>query len=273
MKTLQFERLILQLSSQFINLPYDQIDGEIENGQKLVCRALGLHRSAFIEFSEDRQRLCFEHIWCADGISDKYPHDINKGELYLIDRLQRGKVTVLSTVYDLPGELASIKSALNQIGLASAIVFPLEVGKTINGGISWESHGVVLKWTQPLIERLRLISEVFAHALSRKKTELALRRSILEIQELKDRLQAENRYLLDEMKLEHKKHKIVAHSDPMMSVFTQIAQVAPTASTVLILGETGTGKEVMARAIHNLSTRRERPMVKVSIALRCPQPL
>lgn len=261
---LRFENLISKLSSLFINLPIDQIDKEIIRGQQLVCQALGLHRSAFIEFSEDKQRLNFEHIWCETGISDQYPHDLNDGEKFLIQRLRKGKITIFSTLDDVSDELAALKRALFQIKVSSAIVFPLEVGKNINGGISWESHGTACQWTKPLQDRLRLISEVFAHALSRKKTESALRRSVLEIKELKDKLQAENRYLLGEMKLAHRQTRMVAQSDAMVIVLDEISKVAGTASTVLVLGETGTGKEVVAHAIHHYSPRRDRPMVKVN---------
>lgn len=114
------------------------------------------------------------------------------------------------------------------------------------------------------MERLRLISEIFANAISRKKTEEALRNSLEEINQLKEQLEAENIYLLDEIRSEHKKHEIITVSDAIRRVLSQVEQVSMTPSTVLIQGETGTGKEVLANAIHNLSPRKERPMVKVN---------
>ena len=100
----------------------------------------------------------------------------------------------------------------------------------------------------------------------RKRTEEALRKSHTEIEQLKDRLQAESEYLRAEIKLTHSHGESVGESEAIKKVFLQIEQVAPTESLVLITGETGTGKELVARAIHNLSKRKDRVMVKVDCA-------
>ena len=100
----------------------------------------------------------------------------------------------------------------------------------------------------------------------RKQAEEALRKSYTEIEQLKDRLQAESEYLRAEIKLAHSHGEIVGESEAINKVFLQVEQVAPTESSVLITGETGTGKELVARAIHNLSKRKDRVMVKVDCA-------
>ena len=89
-------------------------------------------------------------------------------------------------------------------------------------------------------------------------------RAFEEIAALKARLQAENLYLLEEIRGEHNYAEIVGKSAPLLEVLRQIDQVAPTDATVLVLGETGTGKELVARAIHDRSKRKDRPLVKVS---------
>jgi formate hydrogenlyase transcriptional activator len=86
------------------------------------------------------------------------------------------------------------------------------------------------------------------------------------ITELKDQLAKENLYLQDEIRTEHNFEEIVGESLALKRILEQLKTVAPTDSTILILGETGTGKELIARAIHNLSSRRERPLVKVNCA-------
>jgi len=83
---------------------------------------------------------------------------------------------------------------------------------------------------------------------------------------LKQRLQAENIYLQEEIKLLSDHSEIVGQSQAMKKVLSQAEQVARTDSTVLIQGETGTGKELVARAIHNLSSRKNRPLVTVNCA-------
>jgi formate hydrogenlyase transcriptional activator len=89
-------------------------------------------------------------------------------------------------------------------------------------------------------------------------------RSYEEIAALKSRLEKENIYLREEILTEHNFEEIVGNSPALLSVLRNVDQVAPTDSTVLIYGETGTGKELIARAIHNRSARKERALVSVN---------
>lgn len=100
----------------------------------------------------------------------------------------------------------------------------------------------------------------------RKQAEENLHRTLEEVSRLKNQLQEENIYLQEEIKLAHNFDEIVGHSDAIKYVLYKIEQVAPTDSTVLITGETGTGKELVARAIHSTGRRRDRPLVKVNCA-------
>jgi PAS domain S-box-containing protein len=104
----------------------------------------------------------------------------------------------------------------------------------------------------------------------RKQFEEKLRSALGEVSQLKNQLQEENIYLQEEIKLAHDYDKIVGRSDATKYVLFKIEQVAPTDTTVLITGETGTGKELVAHAIHSASTRRDRPLVKVNCAALSP---
>ena len=100
----------------------------------------------------------------------------------------------------------------------------------------------------------------------RKRVEESLLRAAEEVKRLKDRLEAEKIYLQDEIKIEHNFEEIIGVSPNLVSILHQVEQVASTDSTVLILGETGTGKELIARAIHNISPRAHRTLVKINCA-------
>ncbi len=100
----------------------------------------------------------------------------------------------------------------------------------------------------------------------RKQIEQDLERAVEEVSQLKNQLQAENIYLREEISHAHSFDEIIGQSDSIKYVLYKIEQVAPTNSTVLITGETGTGKELVARAIHSTSLRQNRPLVKVNCA-------
>lgn len=86
------------------------------------------------------------------------------------------------------------------------------------------------------------------------------------INQLSERLEQEKTYLTEELRTSYNLGEIIGQSPAMQPVFTNISQVAPTDATVLILGETGTGKELVARAVHTRSSRRNRPIVKINCA-------
>jgi transcriptional regulator with GAF, ATPase, and Fis domain len=99
-----------------------------------------------------------------------------------------------------------------------------------------------------------------------KETQNNLKKALEEVQQLKEKLEAENVYLQQEIKLEHNFDEIVSKAEVFRKVLSKIEQVADTDATVLILGESGTGKELIARAIHSVGKRMKRPLVKVNCA-------
>lgn len=108
---------------------------------------------------------------------------------------------------------------------------------------------------------------IFVHDITqRNRSEQELRNSLAEVEQLKDQLQVEVAYLQQEIKLIHNFEEIISENGKFKEILAQVEEVASTDSTVFIFGETGTGKELIARAIHNISNRRSRPMIKVNCA-------
>jgi PAS domain S-box-containing protein len=99
-----------------------------------------------------------------------------------------------------------------------------------------------------------------------KQNEQKLQNAYNEIEQLKEKLEQENIYLREEIEVNHRYEEIVGQSTPVMEMLSRAEQVAETDATVLLLGETGTGKELLARSIHKLSPRQNRQMVKVNCA-------
>jgi formate hydrogenlyase transcriptional activator len=116
-------------------------------------------------------------------------------------------------------------------------------------------------------EELSKANEKLTHEIDeRKKAEESLQGTYAEIKGLKDRLQAENIYLQREVDRQFNFGEIIGQSNILTRVFSQVEQVAPMNATVLLLGETGTGKGVVARAIHSSSSRKGRPLITVDCA-------
>ena len=115
-------------------------------------------------------------------------------------------------------------------------------------------------------ERAERVMGVTIDITARKEMEAQLREQLTEIQALKQQLEQENVYLRDEIMLQHGHEGIIARSRAMKHILTQVEQVADTDATVLLSGETGTGKELLARTIHNLSSRKERSLITINCA-------
>lgn len=123
------------------------------------------------------------------------------------------------------------------------------------GQAIWDTDGNAIRmsgWIQDITEA--------------KQAELNLKAALSEIKELKDHLEAERAYLQEEIKLEYNYENIIGQSDEINYVLYKVEQIAATDTTVLVLGETGTGKELVARAIHSLSSHKDRALVKINCA-------
>ncbi len=116
------------------------------------------------------------------------------------------------------------------------------------------------------LENARLLESMKREVQTRRHAEEKLLQALDEVARLKDRLHAENAYLREEISGSHGFDEIVGNSAILKKVLSNVSHVATTDATVLILGETGTGKELIARAIHNRSHRKQSAMVRVNCA-------
>jgi formate hydrogenlyase transcriptional activator len=143
-------------------------------------------------------------------------------------------------------------------GLQTLCILPLSRGNRVLGALCL-ARLQKNAFTQPDVDFLSQITGQIAIAIDNA---LAYR----QISELKDQLTQEKLYLEGELRSEMNFEEIIGNSGALRKVLSQVEAVAPTGSTVLIYGETGTGKELIARAVHNLSDRRSNAFVKLNCA-------
>jgi chemotaxis protein methyltransferase CheR len=127
------------------------------------------------------------------------------------------------------------------------------------GQADWSPEGRAMRmsgWIQDITQR--------------KQGELELSGALTEIRQLTDKLEAESAYLQEEIKIQHNHESIIGQSDEINYVLYKVEQIAASDTTVLILGETGTGKELVARSVHSLSQRKDRALVKINCATLPP---
>ena len=390
-----FEALVIDISTEFINLPSDQIDAHIENALRRICECLNVDLSTLWQWSESASHfMTLTHLHSPPE-GPKRPKSINVQESfpYTLNKLLGGQV-VIDFTDDLPPEAAADQKTLRLYGIQSHVAIPLSTGKgEMIGILSFDALSQKRAWSEPIVEKLCLVAQVLANALSRKHSDLQLRESrarlsmateaagvglwimetasdniwitpgtrelfqfeedevityacfdqkidsadrarvqqavqyaiqsgetldiefriglhdggyrwikssgqklagvkgqadrlmgasldisqrrnmedqlrnqLEEIEGLKQQLEKENISLRKEIELQFVHEDILCRSQVMKKVLAQAEKVARTEATVLIHGETGTGKELLARAVHRMSERRGRPLVTVNCA-------
>jgi PAS domain S-box-containing protein len=261
---LEFERFVVELSVRFINLPNEQIAAAIAELLPGVCAQLGLDRCSFFKLAIDS--VMVDHVtWTAPDLAP-VEEPLSAKTLYpwTIERLLAGGEVSFSTLSEVTS--AVDRESFRRLGLKSGVLIPLSVDGRVEGGVAFAALRAERTWTPEVVHRLKVFASVFDRVLARQKRDETLHGALQEVQRLKDQVQAENVDLRREVRERLGLTAVVGRSPAVRQVLEQIQQVASTDSTVLLLGETGTGKELFAAQIHELGTRHARAMVRVNCA-------
>ncbi len=265
---LRFEQLLTELSTMFINQAPDQIDAVISQSLKRLVETLGHDRSSLAQISEENGPALVTHSYTVPGV-EPLPVGISVEDLvpWYAGEIRKGHMLLLRNLPDdFPSEATKERQVCITQGIESSVAIPLQVGSSVVGIISFSFLKQHCDWPPEVVPRLRIIGEIYANALVRKRSDEAIRAALLENKQLQERLERENVYLREQITLKHQHGRIIGKSRALRRVLSDAESVAKTDAPVLLLGETGTGKELLAQAIHETSARKDRPMVVVNCA-------
>jgi transcriptional regulator with GAF, ATPase, and Fis domain len=262
----EFDRLVSELAASLMRVPADDIDSQIVESLRSVGALLGADRASVIQLIPDRM-MSRTHLWVRAGTPGPPLTDPREAFEWMIARLfDTREVIALRRLDELPPEAATDRATLEGYSVVSAALAPMVVEDRVMGILSFATVKQEQQWSPDLIARLRLVGGVIGSALARRDAERSLRSALAENERLRERLEAENLYLKVELGDAREFGEIVGRSTPLRETLQLVGQVAGTDAPVLLLGETGTGKELLARAIHSRSRRSRQAFIAVNCA-------
>ena len=261
----RYQQTLAEISGRLLMSPNDKIDEAIELSLRDTCRYVEADRATIVWFDDEAATVETLYYWREQG-GPPVPKFSMDSFTSIMGMLEKGSAVSFGSVNDLPDSAVVDKSSLNAMKIKAAAIVPLIVDGELTGCCSITNSLNEREWTEQNIRDLQVIGELFGSAIFRQRSRQDMDQLLRELESARDRLQAENVYLQQEILSTHGFHELIGESADLKQCLQQVAQVAATPTPVLIQGETGTGKELIARAIHERSDRGDRPLVKINCA-------
>lgn len=259
----RFQELVADISSHLIKSRTEGADQAVNRCLEQVCRHIGADRVTVFWLDREEQTVRSTYSW--GQTKGRHERVVALADFpELVARLMGQEVVRIDNVDELPSSFSADKAGLLKTNIRSYAAIPLVVGGEVVGIVSLAHRSKSRVWTDEDIDELQVLSDLFANYVHRLKSRRALDDALNSLQRATDRLEAENVYLREEIELTHGFDEIIGQSEGVLHCLRLVGQVAGTSTPVLILGETGTGKELIARAIHEHSDRSDRPLVKIN---------
>jgi transcriptional regulator with GAF, ATPase, and Fis domain len=261
----KFEELLAEISSALIVAPTNEADETVSECVSKVCKHIQADRMTIFWLNGGQRYVKAAYSWGATA--ERHGETATLADFpYITDQILHNNDIHIDDVDALPERFNKDKEGLQRSNVKSYAAIPLAVGGEVVGLSSLAYRSMKHAWTDQDVSELRVFSDLFANYIHRLKAQRTIDEALSGLQRATARLEAENVYLRQEIELTHGFDEIIGQSDGVRHCLQLVEQVADTMTPVLVLGETGTGKELIARAIHEHSSRRDRPLVKVNCA-------
>jgi len=263
----QLDHLAGQVSTTLLRLSPDDLDAALERSLRQIAETLDAEQATLLWLGDDDELFdvvgsCTRHEGTrhdADGPLTMHIVGLLRGDLV---RVVRVPDDVAIEVFDPPSARVD--------RIRSAVGVPVRVAGQRACGLILTSVRDVATWSDPIVGRVKLLAEILTFAVDRRSQSRALRLREAELTRLSTQLKSEAVYLREEIQSLHGFNEIIGDSPVLRDALDRVREVASTDATVLLLGETGTGKELFARAVHDRSPRRHRTLVRVNCAALPP---
>ena len=274
-----FESLISHLVDRLLRAPLGALDSEIEGGAMEIAKFFDADRCGLLAVYNDRKLVRVSHAWCGEGLECVLT-ETNFSELFpwCYEKLiKRREPVAFSSLSETPPEASIDRKSWNVCGVKSALLMPLVTGEHV-----WHI-GIIQTlqqerdWPEDNFTGFRLFGEICAYALERRMVERSLSTQQNHVEEqlrhtkeklklARDQMRQAKIGMGEQFSADSDDALIIGESRRARDMLSKARRVAGTDSAVLITGETGTGKELLAETIHEMSARSGNQMIKVNCA-------
>ena len=256
-----FERLAVTLSSSFSSLQPDEVEDALGRALEEIGTTFGVDECTLIGYPEGEPPAVVRswakpsHPPCTDVDLASMP--------WLVQRIARNAVVAVTPTADVPYAARIDRAHAAATGVEARLAVPVIVGSRVAYGLMIGSRQWRADWRPPVVERLGLAGQILGSGLARVS-------QVEPPPSERDSGDVDAQPAPGARGGEHATTQIIGESVQLRVALDRLAQVAPLDATVLLLGETGTGKELFARVLHESSRRRKKPLVCVNCAALPP---
>lgn len=266
-KHAKFQELVSKISTKFSALSGFDLETAIHNALGEIGKYFNSDTVRLYRLSLKGEVVKIRNMWRDERLAPpkemleihklKYPN--------LAKHYSNGEATVFSNYEESP-EWPEMRKILKFFGTKAGVGVPIEIDESGVDIFAMDKVHSEHIWPLDIVVQSKIIGRVLLSAMRRREAEIQIQEHFDEVKSLKDQLEVDNIYLHEEIKLNHNYENIIGESRDLQYALHRVEKIAPTGTTVLILGETGTGKELFARAIHDASPFANRPIIKVNCA-------